>query len=92
MYVNWRSTINEIQPGNRCKTTTGEDQCTTRNKQSVGIGTIVEGVQRCICMDIQRSERDSTRASTTHNWVGYCYTPTHQTKYKLNPNYVITIK
>jgi hypothetical protein len=34
---------------------------------SVGSGTIVEGVQRCFCMDIQRFERDSTQASITHN-------------------------
>jgi hypothetical protein len=37
-------------------------------------GAIVEGIQRCFCMDIQRSERDSTRANTTHNWVGHHYT------------------
>jgi hypothetical protein len=27
-------------------------------------------------MDIQRSERDSTKTSTTHNWVKYYYTTT----------------
>jgi hypothetical protein len=35
--------------------------------QGVGSGTIVEGIQRCFYMDIQKSERDSTRASITHN-------------------------
>jgi hypothetical protein len=29
--------------------------------QGVGIITIVEGIQKCFCMDIQRFERDSTR-------------------------------
>jgi hypothetical protein len=35
--------------------------------QSVGSRAIVEGIQRCFYMDIQRFERDSIRASTTHN-------------------------
>ncbi len=41
-----------------------------------GVGTIVaiEGIQRCFSMDIQRFERDSTKASITHNWVGRYYT------------------
>ncbi len=26
-----------------------------------------EGIQRCFCMDIQRSERDSTKIGMTHN-------------------------
>jgi len=34
---------------------------------NVGSGTDVEGVQRCFCMDIQRSERDSTKAGITQN-------------------------
>ncbi len=42
--------------------------------QGVGSGAIVEGIQRCFCMDIQRSERDSIRANTTQNWVGHYYT------------------
>jgi hypothetical protein len=33
--------------------------------QSARSGVVVEGIQRCFCMDIQRSERDSTKASTT---------------------------
>jgi hypothetical protein len=37
------------------------------NKQSVGSRAVVEGIQRCFCMDIQRSKRDPTRASTTQN-------------------------
>jgi len=35
--------------------------------QSVGTRVVVEGVQRCFCMDIQRIERDSTKTNTTHN-------------------------
>jgi len=35
--------------------------------QGVGSGADVEGIQRCFCMDIQKSKRDSTRTSTTHN-------------------------
>jgi hypothetical protein len=35
--------------------------------QGVGSGTDVEGIQRCFCMDIQKSERDSTITSTTNN-------------------------
>jgi hypothetical protein len=35
--------------------------------QGVGIGIIVEGIQRCFCMDIQRFEKDFIRASITHN-------------------------
>ncbi len=42
--------------------------------QGVGIGTIVEGIQRCFCMDIQRFERDSTKVGTSHNWIGHYYT------------------
>jgi hypothetical protein len=38
-----------------------------RDKKNVGSGTSIEGIQRCFCMDIQRSERDSTRANTTQN-------------------------
>ncbi len=45
-----------------------------RDNKNVGSGTSIEGVQRCFCMDIQRSERDSTRANTTHNWIEYYYT------------------
>jgi hypothetical protein len=37
------------------------------NKQGAGSGTTVERIQRCFCMDIQRYERDSTKASTMHN-------------------------
>jgi hypothetical protein len=33
--------------------------------QGAGSGIVVEGIQRCFCMDIQKSERDSTRANTT---------------------------
>jgi hypothetical protein len=35
--------------------------------QGVGSGTTIEGIQRCFCMDIQRSERDSTKANIEHN-------------------------
>jgi len=35
--------------------------------QGIQITTIVEGVQKCYCIDIQRSKRDSTKASTSHN-------------------------
>jgi hypothetical protein len=35
--------------------------------QSVGSGGDVEGVQRCFCMDIQRSKKDSTRVGITKN-------------------------
>jgi hypothetical protein len=74
MDVNLRPTINEAQLGNWCRTTTSEDQCIAGNKQSVGSGTTVEGVQRCFCMDIQRSKRDSTKANITQNWAKYYYT------------------
>jgi hypothetical protein len=67
MDFNKKQTINEVQPMNQCKTTNGEDQCIVGNMQSFGNGTTIEGVQRCFCMDIQRSERDSTKTSTTHN-------------------------
>jgi hypothetical protein len=40
-----------------------KDQCIVRNRQSVGSGIAIERVQRCFCMDIQKSERDSTKAS-----------------------------
>ncbi len=42
--------------------------------QGVGNGTFVEGIQRYFCMDIQRSERDSTKAGTTHNCFRHYYT------------------
>jgi hypothetical protein len=35
--------------------------------QGVRNGIVVEGIQRCFCMDIQRFERDSTKASITQN-------------------------
>jgi hypothetical protein len=35
--------------------------------QGVGIETIVVGIQRCFCMDIQRFERDSIRIGITQN-------------------------
>ncbi len=60
--------------------------------QGVGNGAIIEGIQRCFCMDIQIFERDSTKANTTHNWVGHIILPTHQTRYRLNPNYATTGK
>ncbi len=42
--------------------------------QGVGNGSVVEEIQRCFCMDIQIFERDSTKAGTTQNWVGYYWT------------------
>jgi hypothetical protein len=38
-----------------------------KNKQGVRSGTIVEGIQRCFCMDIQRSKKDSTITNITKN-------------------------
>ncbi len=38
-----------------------------KNGQGVGIGIVVEGIQRCFCMEIQRFERDSTKIGTTQN-------------------------
>jgi hypothetical protein len=35
--------------------------------QGVGIGTIVEGIQKCFYIDIQRFERDSIKVGTSHN-------------------------
>jgi hypothetical protein len=35
--------------------------------KGVGSGVVVEGVQRCFCMDIKRSENDSTRGNITKN-------------------------
>jgi hypothetical protein len=37
------------------------------NRQGVGIKIIVEGIQRCFYMDIQRFERYSTKVGTTQN-------------------------
>ncbi len=65
MDVNWRLTIDETQLGNWYITTIGEDQCIIRDKQSVGNGTIVEGIQRCFCMDIQKFKRDSIKTGIT---------------------------
>ncbi len=70
MEVNWKPTIDETQLGNWCNTTIGGDQCTIGNKQSVGSGAAVEGIQRCFCMHIKRSKRDPIRANTTQNWIG----------------------
>ncbi len=42
--------------------------------QGAESGAIIEGIQRCFCMDIQRFERDSTRASITQNWIRHYYT------------------
>jgi hypothetical protein len=42
--------------------------------QGVGSGANVEGIQGCFCMDIQRSEKDSTRVGTTQNLIGHYYT------------------
>ncbi len=46
--------------------------------QGAGNGIDVEGIQRYFCMDIQKSERDSTRTSTTQNWIGHYIPSTHQ--------------
>ncbi len=53
---------------------------------------LVEGIQRCFCMDIQRFEKDSPKL--THHIIELDITisPTHQVRYRLNPNYVTTIK
>jgi hypothetical protein len=40
-------------------------KCIIKNRQSIGTGKIIEGVQRCFCMDIQKSEKDSTKAGIT---------------------------
>jgi hypothetical protein len=37
------------------------------DRQSVGNGTNVEGIQRCFCMDIQKSKKKSTKEGTSHN-------------------------
>ncbi len=42
--------------------------------QGVKIGTTIEGIQRCFCMDIKRFERDSTRVGMAHNWIRHYYT------------------
>ncbi len=47
------------------ETIVGEDQCIVGNIQNIGIGIVLEGVQRYFCMDIQRSKRDSTKVGTT---------------------------
>jgi hypothetical protein len=44
------------------------------------------------CMDIQRSERDSTNIGTTQKWIGYYYTIGTLSQVHINPNYVTTIK
>jgi hypothetical protein len=74
MDIDWRSIIDEAQSRNWWKTTDGEDWCIAGNKWGVGSGAIIEGIQKCFCMDIQRFEKDSTRANTTQNWVGHYYT------------------
>jgi hypothetical protein len=40
---------------------------TNVNMHGVGSGKVVEGIQKCFCMDIQKSEKDSTKANTTQN-------------------------
>jgi hypothetical protein len=35
--------------------------------QGIIIGVVIEGVQRCFCMDIKRSERGSIRVGITQN-------------------------
>jgi hypothetical protein len=52
MDVNWRLTIDEVQPRNWCITTYGEDQCIDGDMQNVGSGKTIEGFQKCFCMDI----------------------------------------
>ncbi len=43
-------------------------------------------------MDIQRSERDPLELPQHKIELDIIIPPTHQTKYKLNPNYVIVVK
>jgi hypothetical protein len=52
MDVNWRSTIDETQSRNWCKTTDGEDYYIIGNRQGVGTRATIEGIQRCFNMDI----------------------------------------
>jgi hypothetical protein len=66
--------MDEVQSWNWCRTTNGEDQCIAGNMQGVRSGAIVEGIHRRFCMDVQRYERDSIRASTAQNWIGHYYT------------------
>jgi hypothetical protein len=42
--------------------------------QGVGTRAIVEGIQRCFCMDIQIFVMDSIRVSITQNLIGHYYT------------------
>ncbi len=92
MDINWRSTIDEARFGNWCRTTNGENECIVINRKGVGSGTIVEGIQRCFYMDIQRFERDSTRANTTKIKLDTSILPAHEVKYRWNPNYATIVK
>ncbi len=74
MDINWRSTIDDAQSGNWCKTTNDGDYRIVGNRQGVISGVVVEGIQRCFCMDIQKSKRNSTKANTTYNQLGHYYT------------------
>jgi hypothetical protein len=64
---NWISIFDEAQSANWCKTIDGEGWCIVKNKQGVGNGAYVEGIQSNFCMNIQRSKRDYTKVSTTQN-------------------------
>jgi hypothetical protein len=44
-----------------------EEKQLLKEFKNVGRKTIIEGIQKCFCMDIQRSKRDFTKVGTTQN-------------------------
>jgi len=62
------------------------------NKQGVGTRIVVEGIQRCFYMDIQRFEKDSTRVGKHIIELDTTIPLAHRAKYRLNLNYVTVVK
>ncbi len=84
MDVSWRPIIDDTQLGNWCRTTYGENQCTIGNEKNVGSGIIVEGIQRCFCMDIQIFKRDPPELAQHKIELDIIIPLAHQVVYRLN--------
>ncbi len=72
----WRGIVNQNQFGYQGKHATGENELYTWTNCHRSIDWTSKGVQRCICMDIQRPERYSTKDCSTLDWTRY-----HSTTY-----------
>ncbi len=73
-------------------TASGETKCQFEPFCSRCNKTIVERVQRCLCVDVQGSKRCSTSFNTSLNEFDTNIPTSHQAWYQMNLNYVVVVK